>query len=85
MIEEEVPPDKSSCFCLDDEEVREIARYGKFIEDYFKGVPQDVEWVIGDGFPAGINTFFLQTRPAIIVEKKSATDTILDLIISRKL
>lgn len=85
VIEKEVPPDKTSCFCLGDEEVKEIARYAKFIEDYFEGVPQDVEWAVSDEFPAGSNIFFLQTRPAIIVEKKSATDTILDLIISRKL
>lgn len=84
VIEKQVPPDKRSCFCLDDDEVKEIAKYGKFIEDYFKGVPQDVEWAISADFPAGSNIFFLQTRPAIIAEKKSATDTILDLIMSRK-
>lgn len=44
----------------------------------------DVEWAISDEFPKGSNIFFLQTRPAIIAEKKSATDTILDLILSRR-
>ena len=85
VIEEEVPPDKSSNFCLDDREVKEIAKYGKVIEEYFKGIPQDVEWAISEDFPNGSNIFFLQTRPAIIAEKKSATDQILDIIMSRKL
>jgi pyruvate,water dikinase len=84
VTEQDVPPDKRSCFCLDDREVQEIAKYGKSIEEYFKGVPQDVEWAISDEFSKESNIFFLQTRPAIIVEKKSATDTILDLIMSRR-
>ena len=84
VIEEEVPDERRSCFCLDDREVKEIANYGKFIEEYFKGVPQDIEWAISDELQKGNNLFFLQARPAIIVEKKSATDTILDLIMSRK-
>ena len=84
VAEEDVPPDKRSCFCLDDREVKEIAKYGKSIEQYFKGVPQDIEWAISDQFKEGSNVFFLQTRPAIIADKKSATDTILDLIMSRR-
>ena len=66
-------------------EVKEIADSGKFVEEYFKGVPQDIEWAISDELQKGSNLFFLQTRPAIIVEKKSATDQILDLIMQRKL
>ena len=85
VIEEEVPDERRSCFCLDDREVKEIANYGKCIEDHFKGVPQDIEWAISDDLQKGSNIFILQTRPAIIAEKKSATDTILDLIMSRKL
>jgi pyruvate,water dikinase len=84
VIEEEVSDERRSCFCLDDREVKEIANYGKVIEDYFKGVPQDIEWAINDDQQKGSNIFFLQTRPAIIVQKKSATDTILDLIMSRR-
>jgi pyruvate,water dikinase len=85
VIEEEVPDVRRSCFCLDDREVKQIANYGKYIEDYFKRVPQDIEWAISDDLQKGSNIFILQTRPAIIVEKKSATDQILDLIMSRKL
>jgi len=83
--EEDLSPDKSSSFCLDDEEAKQIARFGKIIEKHFQGIPQDVEWAISDDFPGGNNIFFLQTRPAIISEKKSTTDQILDLIMSRKL
>jgi pyruvate,water dikinase len=85
VIEESVQDDRRSCFCLDEEEVKEISKYGKRIEEYFKGVPQDIEWAISDDFQKGSNLFFLQTRPAIIVEKKSATDQILDVIMGRRL
>jgi pyruvate,water dikinase len=84
VIEEDVPPDKRSCFCVEDKEIKEIANYGKLIEEYFKGVPQDVEWTISDHYSNGTRIFFLQTRPAIVPEKKSTTDQILDLIMHRK-
>ena len=84
VAEENVSSEKRSCFCLGDEEVKEIANYGKSIEGYFKGIAQDVEWAISDQFPEGGKIFFLQTRPAIIAEKKSATDTILDWVMSRR-
>jgi pyruvate,water dikinase len=84
VAEEGVPSEKRGCFCLDDEEVKEIADYGKSIEAYFKGIAQDVEWAISDQFPEGDRIFFLQTRPAIITQKKSATDTILDWVMTRK-
>ena len=84
VMEEEVPSDKISSFCLSDEEVKQIASFGKIIEEHFQGIPQDLEWAISDDLPDVSNIFFLQTRPAIISKKKSTTDQILDLIISRK-
>ena len=82
VIEEEVPFDKSSEFCLTNEELKEIAKYGKLIEEHFRGVPQDVEWAISSN---GNNVFLLQTRPAVIAKKKSPTEKIIDLIIGRRL
>jgi pyruvate,water dikinase len=84
VTEEEVPLEKRSCYCLSDEEVKEVAHQGKSIENYFNGIPQDIEWAISDDFEKGNSLFFLQTRPAIIAEKKSVTDTILDMVMSRK-
>ncbi len=84
VAEEGVPLEKRSCYCLSDEEVKDVANQGKFIENYFNGIPQDIEWAISDDFPEGNSLFFLQARPAIIAEKKSATDTILDMVMSRR-
>jgi pyruvate,water dikinase len=45
VAEEETPSDKSAIFCLSDEELMEIGRLGKNLEEHFK-VPQDAEWAI---------------------------------------
>jgi pyruvate,water dikinase len=66
IAEEDVMADKSSEFCLSDEELKEIGRHGKFIEDHFNGIPQDIEWAVADDISGEGAIFFLQTRPAII-------------------
>ena len=71
-IEHELPPEtgKTSSFdithdrqkvCLSDEEVIELTKAGKRIEQYF-GSPQDVEWAVDSDLPAN-NIVILQTRP----------------------
>lgn len=85
VIKEDIVSDKRSAFCLSNEELREIARFAKIIEKHFNGVPQDIEWAICYDLSYDSNIFFLQTRSAIISQKKSSTDQIIDLIISRKL
>ena len=84
IIEEDVVADKYSEFCLSEDELKQIGNYGKRIEAHFKGVPQDIEWAIRGEFSKESEIFFLQTRPAIIAQKKSATDTILDLLMSQR-
>jgi pyruvate,water dikinase len=83
IAEEDVMADKSSEFCLSDEELKEIGRHGKFIEDHFNGIPQDIEWAVADDISGEGAIFFLQTRPAIIAEKKSDTDQIINLIMRK--
>ncbi len=83
IAEEDVMADKSSEFCLSDEELKEIGRHGKFIEDHFQGIPQDIEWAVADDVSGEGAIFFLQTRPAIIAEKKSDTDQIINMIMRK--
>lgn len=83
IAEEDVTGDKRSEFCLSDEELKEIGRHGKLIEDHFKGIPQDIEWAVADDTSGEGVIYFLQARPAIIAEKKSHTDQILDLIMRK--
>jgi len=47
--------------CLSDEEVIELTKRGKSIEEYF-GSPQDVEWALASDLP-GDSIVILQTRP----------------------
>jgi pyruvate,water dikinase len=83
VIEEDILPDKSSTSCLRDEEVREIGKIGKILEKHFEDIPQDVERAVDRDLSAGNNLFLLQTRPAVITSKKSTTERILNLMMSR--
>lgn len=82
VIEDDTPPDKRSSFCLKDEEASEVGRWAVTIEKHF-GVPQDAEWAIDEDFPFPKNVIFLQTRPAVIVQKKSPVDQVVDLMLKR--
>jgi pyruvate, water dikinase len=78
---QEVPEEKKNAPTLTDDEVREIARVGASIEEHFGG-PQDIEWAVAAGAELPQSVVFLQTRPQkSIVEKKDATDRLLDFII----
>jgi pyruvate, water dikinase len=77
----EVPEDKKNAPTLTDDEVREIARVGAAIEEHFGG-PQDIEWAVAMAAELPESVVFLQTRAQKnIVEKKDATDRLLDFII----
>jgi pyruvate,water dikinase len=51
--------------CLADEEVIELARFGKHMETVM-GRPQDIEWAIGPGAGGPRDLFLLQARPETI-------------------
>jgi pyruvate,water dikinase len=82
VVEEETPLPKRSVFCLTDEEVAEVGRLAVMLEKHF-GVPQDAEWAIDEDFPFPENIILLQTRAAVIVQKKSAVDQVVDLMLKR--
>jgi len=80
----DVPADIQLIPCLSDEEIIEIARVAKSVEETLNS-PQDMEWAIDRdiGFPH--NIFWVQTRPARVAVKKadSAASHIADLIAKR--
>jgi pyruvate,water dikinase len=82
VVEEETPLHKRSAFCLQDDEVAEIGRLAVMLERHF-GVPQDAEWAIDEDFPFPKNVMLLQTRSAVIVQKKSPVDQVVDLMLKR--
>jgi pyruvate,water dikinase len=82
VVEEETPHHKRSAFCLKDEEVAEVGRLAVILERHF-GVPQDAEWAIDEDFLFPKNVILLQTRPAVIAQKKSPVDQVVDLMLKR--
>jgi pyruvate,water dikinase len=62
--------------------VAEVGRLAVTLEKHF-GVPQDAEWAIDEDSPFPENILLLQTRAAVIVQKKSAVDQIVDLMLKR--
>lgn len=82
VVEEELSPDKRASFCIGDEEVAQVGRLALTLEKHF-GAPQDAEWAIDDDLPFPENVTLLQTRPAMIAQKKSAVDQVVDLMLKR--
>lgn len=59
--------------CIDDEEMLEIVRVAKTVEDYF-GVPQDMEWVVDKRFKLPESLFWVQARSAKFTKKAEGQD-----------
>jgi len=79
-----VPPERQEVPCLSDEEIIELAKIGKKVEQHF-GAVQDIEWAIDQELPFPQNLFILQTRAAQVLskqEEKRFADTPIDAIAS---
>jgi pyruvate,water dikinase len=61
----DIPPERQEIQCIKDEEVLELARYAKRVEEYY-GCPQDIEWAIDKNRPFPFNIFMLQSRPETV-------------------
>jgi len=69
----EVPVELKKSPCLDDNEILEIVRIGKEVENYF-GFPQDMEWAVDKRFPFPENIFWVQARGAKYTKKDVGKD-----------
>lgn len=58
----DTPPDRQNAPCLSREEVLELAKIGKKVEDHY-GIAQDTEWAIDNDLPFPENIVMLQCRP----------------------
>jgi len=67
----EVPAGQQRELCLGDEEVLELSRLGRRVEQ-IHGAPQDIEWAIDRALPFPDNVFLLQSRPDTVWSKKAA-------------
>lgn len=80
VVEEETPLEQKCAFCLKDEEVVEIGRLGKILEECF-GVPQDCEWAVDDDLTHPDSVILLQTRAAVIAQKADPVDQVISMMI----
>ncbi len=86
----DLPPERRSTLCLEDEEIAELARLGCLIEQQY-GEPRDVEWSVDGDLPFPESVLLLQMRPVTTTGLKgahrepgtSATDHIIDLLLTR--
>ena len=78
---EDVPVDRQTISCLSDEEIVEIAKLARSLEERL-GYAQDMEWATEQDLPFPQNIFHLQTRPAKVQARKhkSTADQIADMI-----
>ncbi|MBO31674.1 MAG: phenylphosphate synthase subunit beta [Rhodospirillaceae bacterium] len=65
----EVPHERQSIQSIVDEEVLELAKMGKLIEQHY-GRPMDIEWAVDADMPAEANIFILQARPETVWSSK---------------
>jgi pyruvate,water dikinase len=60
-----VPPDRQTMPCLTDDEIHALAQIGKRVESHY-GVPQDIEWAIGEERVSDEGIYLLQSRPETV-------------------
>ncbi|MEM2849903.1 MAG: phosphoenolpyruvate synthase, partial [Candidatus Bathyarchaeia archaeon] len=61
----EIPPERRHIPCLTDEEIVELAKLAKHIEEHY-GKPQDIEFAIDRDIPFPENVFIVQSRPETV-------------------
>ena len=65
VVNVDVEPDMQSKCCLDDREIKELAKIGKEIEKHY-GRAMDIEWAIDKDFSFPENVFIVQARPETV-------------------
>ena len=63
-VKKEVPESKKNKRVLNEKEIKELANFGKIIEDHYE-FPQDIEWAI-----EGKDIYILQSRPITVLYKE---------------
>jgi len=70
-IHAKVPPERQEAPSLTDEEVVELAKIAKKIEEHY-GTPQDIEFAVDRDLPFPKNLFIVQSRPETVWSVKEA-------------
>ena len=87
----DIPPERRELPCVENEEILELARYAKRVEEYYRCF-QDIEWAIDKHKPFPFNIFMIQSRPETVwsqkkkepvLGKKSAYELLMEKALSR--
>ena len=87
----DTPPERREVTCIEDQEILELARYAKRVEEYY-GCPQDIEWAVDKHKPFPFNLYMVQSRPETVwsqqkkepvLGKKSAYELLMEKALSR--
>lgn len=65
----DLPTERQNIQSIVDEEITELARMGKMIEQHY-GSPMDIEWAVDKDMTSGGNLFMLQARPETVWSNK---------------
>ena len=65
VVHADVEPDMQCKCCLDDQEIKELVRIAKIIEEHY-GSPQDIEWAIDKNLTFTENILIVQSRPETV-------------------
>src|SRR4030043_311811 len=91
VVHVDIPPERREIPCVEDQEITELARYAKRVEEYYR-CPQDIEWAIDKQKPFPFNIFMVQSRPETVwsqqkkepvLGKKSAYELLMEKALSR--
>ena len=91
VVHADVEQDMQCKCCLDDQEIKELVRIAKIIEEHY-GSPQDIEWAIDKDLPFPENIFIVQSRPETvwsqrkkepIIGKKSGYELLMERAMKR--
>ncbi|MCP4693539.1 MAG: phenylphosphate synthase subunit beta [Desulfobacterales bacterium] len=67
----DLPEERKNNQCIIDEDIIELARIGKLIEQHYKK-PMDIEWAIDKDLPAAGRVMIVQSRPETVWSEKKA-------------
>jgi pyruvate,water dikinase len=71
VTESAIPRERITVPCLTDDEVIELTKVAKRIEQHY-GTAQDIEWAVHCDYPLRESIFILQTRPETVWSKRQA-------------
>jgi len=75
VVNADIDPDMQSICCLEDQEVKYLAKTAKNIEKHY-GRPMDIEWAIDKDFNFPENIFIVQARPETVWSQRKKESVI---------